>query len=148
MTREIIFRGKRLDNGEWVYGSLLDGDIIVSGSVDVDEDYIGLNEWHSVHAETVGQFTGLKDKNDKKIYEGDIYKVTFGQHFWVHEVRSLGGRFGNMLFGILLYDNVSSDESGEYYTNKVRIHNLKSGKDVEIIGNIYENAELLEEKNQ
>ena len=65
MNREIKFRGKRIDNGEWVYGYLADEDYINDinsidlSSIEVDRD-------------TIGQFTGLFDKNGKEIYEGDI----------------------------------------------------------------------------
>lgn len=65
MSREIKFRGKQIDNGEWVYGYLADEDYINDinsidlSSIEVDRD-------------TIGQFTGLLDKNGKEIYEGDI----------------------------------------------------------------------------
>lgn len=70
--REIKFRGKRIDNGEWIYGSLLNGDIIVSGPVDVDGEYIGLGEWSSVDPETVGQYG---EYFSLKFFTGDTIEI-------------------------------------------------------------------------
>lgn len=68
MNREIKFRGKRIDNGEWVYGYLADEDYINDiNSIDLSSI--------EVDRGTIGQFTGLFDKNGKEIYEGDIISV-------------------------------------------------------------------------
>ena len=134
MMREILFRGKRMDNGEWVYGSLLqvefeDGSIVTA--IFDRKDSGGDAE---VHPSTVGQYTGLLDKNGTRIFEGDIVSTDTKRPYLIVEFRD-----GCFMFNC-------NDGGEDYYDIMLPI--LKEPQTVyrfgEVIGNIHDNTELLE----
>ena len=118
--REIKFRGKRVDNGEWVFGSLVQGDNMATIVIDYGSGHI---QTYWVDPQTVGQFTGLHNKNGKEIYEGDIVQrgiITFSRGKFVGQYYGSNGN---------LYEEWEDD--------------LYQENNIEVIGNIYENPELL-----
>ena len=134
--REILFRGKRIDNGEWVYGNLNYGTIEIKSIK--DSYYIsdfGVNPWdkkfYPVIPESVGQYTGMTDKNGKNIFEGDIVKQRGFLNNYYSSVWYAAGRF-------LVRD---------YETLLPTALGGISRYEIEVIGNIHDNPELLEGKS-
>ena len=98
--RDILFRGKRLDNGEWVYGSFcmdaleqFNGMCGVDGFIRLYDKAKGKMQSHEVDRETVGQYTGLTDKNGERIFEGDILTVDGEDGFFALEFQEDTARF-------------------------------------------------------
>lgn len=133
--REILFRAKRIDNGGWVEGYFAIG----KWYLDEKERYAILpidlcfyphceiNEWIEIDPETVCQYTGLKDKNGKRIWENDIVRIENSMDEGIGNIEFYGGMWyvdgepSNSLYDIVEYDD------GE----------------LEVIGNIFDTPELL-----
>ena len=138
--REILFRGKRKDNGKWVeghYGEYYSGKENVS-CISISKETISGSLYYDVIPETVGQYTGLTDKNGTKIFENDIVTVYYNPKY----VGVSKDRVGN--FAVVFHDgcfmkrkitNPMSGDAGLY-------HFIQSDE-FEVIGNIHENPELL-----
>lgn len=132
MQREIKFRGKRIDGGGWIYGSLIQDE-------ESDRYYIAryfgvLHELHEVIPETIGQYTSLKNKNGKEIYEGDLLKIPFNESITegIHEVFYYQDGF--VTSSILFSDKESANKNSLRWI-------IKRG--AVVIGNIHDNPELL-----
>ena len=140
MKREIEFRGKREDNGEWIYGVLYQEKKPYTKTNEIKEVMIveyrpdlclvsgapdNNHWWRDVIPETVCQFTGLRDKNGIKIYEGDIIEHTISGNISVHEV---------------YFDNEML-EFGLRYSGE--LFHCQFNDEFELVGNIHDNPELL-----
>lgn len=142
--REILFRGKRIDNGEWVEGHLIwceDGRArIIPSHTDIfcyemDESIIQTVA-HRVIPETAGQYTGLNDKNGKKIFEGDIVKE------YLESLKEIGFNSGFDFGKVFWYSkDVQFLRTSKVYINDAAI--LSDSHKYEVIGNIHDNPELL-----
>ena len=164
--REILFRGKRTDNGEWVEGYYIHRPTAIGigesnpsciwvPAADPDDN----TEIFEVIPETVGQYTGLTDKNGRKIFEGDIVKIA---DFQIGCVIYGCGAFGIAVNPYIDWDYLDSEISeitgcnnNPYFCRNDNFISLwelmwnynqeeSSCYVVEVIGNIYDNPELLE----
>ena len=131
--REILFRAKRIDNGNWVEGDLRQ-------DRDLKTDYISGWDYYAtegglerepfeyeIEPETLCQYTGLKDKNGKRIWENDIVRIENSMDEGIGNIKFCGGMwYADGKPNNSLYDIVEYDEA-----------------DVEVIGNIFDNPELL-----
>ena len=149
--RKIKFRGKRIDNGEWIYGNLIknineDTDEVRffiirnprltkdCGCCDSCEcDYNCVGYIIEIKEETVGELTGLKDCIGKEIYEGDIVRV---DNDWDKYGMTAGESYE-------IYFNEGGFRLKAKYNKNARGYWLEDNNEFEIIGNIYENPELL-----
>lgn len=135
--REILFKGKRKDNGEWVEGDYSysvteDKHYIICDlevySMSEEENDLYATEWYEVIPESVFEFIGLTDKNNVKIFEGAIVKLFLDD---------------GIELGVIRYSEISC--RFVFYENNTTGYGFDNTCIFEIIGNIYDNPELLGE---
>jgi uncharacterized phage protein (TIGR01671 family) len=138
--REILFRGKREDDGERMCGNLtLWGD----GTASIDETPAEASPMYAVDPDTVGQYTGLTDKNGKKIFEGDVirFQKFNDEPLWIGVVV-----YENCLYiakGVipLSYEKREGEKAAKHGF-EVQVSGINTST-IEIICNIHDNPELL-----
>lgn len=136
MNREIKFRGKMLDSNDWVYGFyMLWPKLAFKNKIYCDD----INKLIDVNPETVGQFTGLHDKNGKEIYEGDIVKIT--ENILKQKVIRLRPITADIEWSeeCLTYTLITTSVKDAFES----LADYLDEYDIEVIGNIFENPELL-----
>lgn len=137
MAREIEFRGRLKSDGSWVYGDLIHDNRGACYIYPIDSMCLLLE--NEVGANTIGQFTGLRDKNGKKVFEGDIL-------LWTRKNVHIEGRptqdFSDKC--IIYYDD---DKCGFRFRCKLDFSDDRAKESyIEVVGNIYDNFELLNKK--
>lgn len=148
--RTIKFRGKNLYNNEWIFGDLIQyesGEMAIFSKKLSQYGYEATEMFNrsKVIPETVGQFTGLLDKNGKEIYEGDIVEWLFFSHgCYGEQEHYLKGCIewhqGGFIFNVTKND---SENAGFYAISDL---NTDTESDVKILGNIYDNPYLIKEE--
>lgn len=137
MDRVIQYRAKRLDNGNWIYGFPLTNKLgtYIIFEKNVHEctlyRYLEIEQYSRVNPDTLGQYT-----NQKYIYEGDIVKFKYFNTQYIGKVV-----FNDKTSGFEIWYNNVVGAYGEEATHKI---NFAMVTEIEVIGNIYENPELLQ----
>lgn len=149
MKRELKFRAKRVTDGMWVYGGLIVCDdycIIDNGNeVYVEEEYEFKGDTHFFRLagamcdeNTIGQFTGLTDKNGKEIYDGDILRSV---RFEDIKMLIVYDEFEAAFMAVQINENKGTDLETRCHVTQDWINKYPK----EVIGNIFDNKELLED---
>ena len=148
--REILFRGK-MDDCEWAYGSFcmdaleqFNGLCGVDGFIRLYDKTKGKMQTYEVDRETVGQYTGMKDKNGKRIFEGDIIKTDNGILSSISAVK-FGEYYPKMFYDMCFLPTKHLNANGFFAeSNNHEDMILFKSPFIEVIGNIMDDPELLE----
>ena len=151
--RDIKFRGKEIDTGKWVFGFYLEQDICNMGSKNTKRDLLikdagvivqnsKCNSGTVIDKKTIGQYTGLKDENGKEIYEGDIIEFSYDMFIGNFNTFIAKGKviFEEGAFYVEVFENERTTKDEAYLLYSINLDTI------ELMGNIYDNLELLEEK--
>lgn len=151
MENRFLFRGKRIDNGEWVKGNLIQSCDATDGwetiiipvknsnmfTKHIGHGYgnLGFENWYRVDPSTICQCTGLRDKNGKLIWENDIVG------FWDTYSTESGLAEADCIGKVVWDDETLSFQ----VTNRLSAESYEVLDECSVIGNIFDNPELLEE---
>ena len=147
--REILFRGKRVDNGKWECGFhvMYSRSIAHPYSYTDGDHYIQTvphNMKFKVDTETVCQYTGLTDKNGKKIFEGDIVAYQVDNDDCPFPNKDTRKRVGRVFFQDWRASfAVAEGRNGSDMCNQDLFNYVRNGNRTEVIGNIYDNPDLI-----
>lgn len=150
MRDRYLFRAKRIDNGEWVVGCLinLDDDTyrIATSCLQNEADELLLVCSYDVDPTTICQFTGLVDKNGKKIWENDVVRFQFDNDDCPFPNKDIKKRIGKIFFSDFRASwSIAMGKKGRNVINNDLFKYVQNGNRVEVIGNIYDNPELINE---
>lgn len=123
--REILFKAKRIDNGEWVEGCLVFNEFCSTAYPQIGYMHTFKSDFYEVNPDTICQYTGLTDKNGNKIWEGDVVYIPYErlEDSYCKVIFRRGGFIGEMPDGC---------------------EDCLLNRKTEVIGNIFDNPELLE----
>lgn len=138
--REILFKGKKKDNGEWIEGYLMDGGMpgekrIFIGKLVIGKWTVTADEFDEVDPDTICEYTGLTDKNGKKIWENDILMAHLDESY------PEDATYETVEWGVAGWVGHETGSTDKEYLNKFDLEHY------EVVGNIFDNKELLQEEH-